>query len=165
MLVPQRQMEELFRETQSFCRERYRSRRELYFRPGVAKVAGDTAVGAEGGAGDVVERLLEVGWRSNSMGEGKGLIAELCLGVEENGLVDEVLAEEGSVEVRAGFEKDAEDLSFGEYLEDGGKREAACVIGDDLDLDAVFAEIVDLPGWGGGAGEDEEIAVSGAEKL
>ena len=48
--------------------------------------------------------------------------AELSGGVEEDYFVDEVLAEEGGVEVRAAFEQEVEDVAIGEggehYRED-----------------------------------------------
>ncbi len=94
------------------------------------EVAGDAGVGAVGGAGDAVEGLLEEVGGGDALGEGDGLVAELGFGVEEDGFVDEVLAEEGAVEVRAAFEQEAEDVALGEGGEDGGEAEAAGVVGD-----------------------------------
>ena len=64
--------------------------------------------------------LEEVG-RGEAFGEGDGLVAKLGLGVEEDGFVDEVLAEEGSVEVGAALEQDAKDVALGEGGEDSGE--------------------------------------------
>jgi hypothetical protein len=93
----------------------------------------------------VEEPLEEVGGRE-ALGEGDGLVAELGFGVEENCFVGQVLAEEGAVEVRAAFEKEAEDVAFGEAGEDSGEAEASGVIGDLFDLDAESAESGSLCG-------------------
>jgi len=47
------------------------------------------------------------------MGEGDALIAKFGFGEEEDGFVDEVLADEGAVEMRAALEEEAEDISLG----------------------------------------------------
>jgi hypothetical protein len=78
------------------------------------EVAGDTGVGAIGGPGDAVERLLEEVGGGDALGEGDGLVAELGFGVHKEGFVDEVLLEERAVEVGAAFEEEAEDVAFGE---------------------------------------------------
>jgi hypothetical protein len=98
--------------------------------------AGDTGVGAVGGSGDAVEEPLEEVGGGDALGEGESLVAELGFGVEEDGFVGEVLAEEGAVELRAALEEEAEDVAFGEGGEDGGEAEASGVIGDLVDLDA-----------------------------
>ena len=122
------------------------------------EVAGDAGVGAEGGAGDAVEGLFE------GLGEGmpwaKGMAFRLVgFGVEEDGFVDEVLMEECSVEVRAAFEEEAEDVAVGEGGEDCGEAEVSGVVGDGFDLSAEFGEGGDF-GFGGGlAAEDEEVVV------
>jgi hypothetical protein len=103
-------------------------------------VAGDADVWAEGGSGEAVEGLLEEKRGGDALGEGEGLVAELGFGVEKDGFVGEVLTEESTVEVRAAFEEKAEDVAFGEGREDGGKAEAAGVIGDLIDFDAESAE-------------------------
>lgn len=83
------------------------------------EVAGDAGVGVDEGAGDAVEGLLEVIRGEDALSERDGLVAEFCLGVEEDGFVDEVLAEKGSVEVRAALEEEAEDVALGEDFENG----------------------------------------------
>jgi hypothetical protein len=65
-----------------------------------------------------MEGLLEEVRRSNAFGEGKGIRAKLGFGVEEDGFVYEVLAKEGSVEMRASFKEEAEDVVFGQSFED-----------------------------------------------
>ena len=65
------------------------------------KIAGDKSIGAEGGAGDAVEGLLEEIRRRDALCEGDGLIAQLCLGVNENGLIDEVLKSRKTSALRA----------------------------------------------------------------
>jgi len=85
------------------------------------------------------------------------LIAEFCWGIEEDGFVDEVLAEERAVEVRTAFEEDAEDVAFGESGEDGGEAEASVVVGDLVDFHAEGAESGSLGGESGGTAEDEEV--------
>jgi hypothetical protein len=103
-------------------------------------VAGDADVWAEGGSSYTVERLLEEKGGGDALGEGEGLVAELGFSVEEDSFVGEVLAEESTVEVRAAFEEETEDVAFGEGGEDGGKAEAAGVIGNLIDFDAEGAE-------------------------
>ena len=100
------------------------------------EVAGDGGVRAEGGSGDAVEGLLEEIGGGDALGEGEGLVAKFGFGVEEDGFVGEVLAQEGAVELRAALEEEAEDVAFGEGGEDGGEAEASGVIGDLVDLDA-----------------------------
>jgi hypothetical protein len=100
------------------------------------EVAGDAGVGAVGCSGDAVEEPLEEVGGGDALGEGESLVAELGFGVEEDGFVGEVLAEEGAVELRAALEEEAEDVAFGEGGEDGGEAEASGVIGDLVDLDA-----------------------------
>ena len=63
------------------------------------EVAGDGGVWTVGGSGDAVEGLFEEVGRGDALGEGDGLIAEFGFGVDEDGFVDEVLAEECAVEV------------------------------------------------------------------
>jgi hypothetical protein len=98
-------------------------------------VAGEAGVGTVGAPGDLAEGLLEDLRRGNSFGEGDGLIAEPGFGVEKDGLVDKVLAEERAVEVRAAFEQDAEDVAFGESGESGGQAEASIVVRNLVDFD------------------------------
>jgi hypothetical protein len=83
----------------------------------------------------VAEGLLEDLRRGDSVREGDGLLAEPGFGVEENGLIDKVLAEERAVEVRAAFEQDAEDIAFGESGEGGGQAEAPIVVRNLVDVD------------------------------
>ena len=52
-----------------------------------------------------------------SVGEGQGGGAEFGFGVEEDGLVDEIVAEEGSIDPRAGFDEQAEDAGGVEVAE------------------------------------------------
>ena len=98
-------------------------------------VAGEAGVGTVGGAGEMAERLLEDLRGGDSFSEGDGLLAEPGFGVEEDGLIDKVLAEERAVEVRAAFEEDAEDVAFGESGEDGGQAEPSIVVRNLVDLD------------------------------
>ena len=104
--------------------------------PRVVQVAGDAGVWPVADAGDPAEGLLEEVRRGDSLSEGDCLVAQLGLGVDEDGLVDQVLAEEGTVEVRAALEEEAENVALGEGGEDGGKAESASVAGDLVDLDA-----------------------------
>jgi hypothetical protein len=83
------------------------------------EIAGDAGVWTVGGSGDAVQRLLEEIGGGDALGEGEGLIPQFGVGVDENGFVYQVLAQERAVEVRAAFEEEAEDLSFGEGGEDG----------------------------------------------
>ena len=94
------------------------------------EVAGDAGVWAVGGAGDASERLLQEVGGGDALGEGNGLVAEFGLGVEQDGFVDEVLAEEGAVEVRAALEQEAEDVALGEGGENRGEAEAAGIVGN-----------------------------------
>ncbi len=92
--------------------------------PGVVEIAGDAGSdsrGAEGGARNAAKGLLEEVGRGEALGEGDGLVAQLGLGVEEDGFVDEILAEEGSVKVGAALEQDAKDVALGEGGEDSGE--------------------------------------------
>jgi len=75
-----------------------------------------------------------------ALGEGDRLVAEFGLGVEEDGFVDEVLLEEGAVEVEAALEQEAEDVALGECGEDGGKAEASGVVGYGFYLGAEICE-------------------------
>jgi hypothetical protein len=108
--------------------------------PGVSEVAGDAGVRTVASASDAVERLLEEIGGGEALGEGEGLVAKLGFGVDEDGSVGQVLAEEGAVEMRAAFEEEAENVAFGEGGEDRREAEAAGVIGDLVDLDAESAE-------------------------
>jgi hypothetical protein len=123
------------------------------------EVAGDAGVWAVGGSGDAVEGLLEEVGGGDAFGEGKGLVAQFGVGVDEDGFVGEVLAEESTVEVGTAFEEEADDVAFGESGEDGVEAEASSVIGDSFDLDAERAEGGGLFVWGEGAAEDEEVGL------
>lgn len=138
---------------------------ELFFWPGIVEIARSAKIGPEGGVGGAMEALLDCRSGSDAVGEGKGMIAELYGSLKEHNLVDEVLKKECTVEAGTGFEEDAEDLSLREFCEDRRESEMACVIGDDLDFDTVFAKLVDLFGRSGGAGDQEQVAVDGAKKL
>jgi len=122
-------------------------------------VAGDADVWAEGGSGEAVEGLLEEKGGGDALGEGEGLVAKFGFGVEEDGFVGEVLAEECAVEAGAAFEEEAEDVAFGESGEGRGEAESAGVIGDSFDLDAERAEGGGLFVGGEGAAEDEEVGL------
>ena len=92
------------------------------------------------------------------------MFAQLDLRVEENGFVDEVLAEEGSVEVGAGLEEDAKDIAFREGIEDGGQGEASGVFGDGFDVDVARGQVGNAVGGSGGAGEDQNVrALAGSD--
>ena len=71
---------------------------------------------------------------------GAFVVAEFGLGVEEHGLIDQVLLEEGTVQVGAALEQEAEDVALGEGGEDGGEAEASGVVGDVMDFYAEQAE-------------------------
>ncbi len=104
------------------------------------KVAGGAGVRAVCGSGDAVERLLEEVGGGDALGEGEGPVAQFGFGVEEDCFVDQVLMEESTVEVRAAFEEEAEDVAFGEGGEGGGEAEASVVSGNLLDLEAEISE-------------------------
>jgi hypothetical protein len=123
------------------------------------EVAGDAGISTVGGSGDALEKAFEEIGGGEALGEGEGLITELGFGVEKHGFVGEVLAEEGAVEMGAAFEKEAEDVAFGESGEDGGEAEPPGVIGDLIDLDAESAKSGGLCGCGEGAAEDEEVRI------
>jgi hypothetical protein len=108
--------------------------------PGVVEIAGDAGVWTVICSGDAVEGLLEEVGGGEALGEGERLVAELGFGVDEDGFVGQVLAQEGAVEVRAAFEEEAEDVAFGEGGEGCGEAEASGVIGKLFDLDAERAE-------------------------
>jgi hypothetical protein len=110
------------------------------WRPRVAEVADDGGVWTVGCPGDAMERLLEEVGGGDPLGEGDGLVAQFGFGVDEDGFVDQVLPQEGAVEVRAAFEEEAEDVALGEGGENDGEAEASGVIGDFLNLDAEIAE-------------------------
>ncbi len=103
------------------------------------------------------ERLLEELRTGEVLGEGDCAAAQGLFGVEEDGLVDEVLGEEGSVEVGAALEQEAEEIALGEEIEDGGKAEAAGVLGKDLDFGAGCVRGRRSGSGGVGAAEDEEV--------
>ena len=84
-------------------------------------------------------------------------VAEFGLGVDQDGFVDQVLAKEGAVEVRAALEQEAEDVALGEDGENRGKAEASGVVGNMIDLDPERAERGGLRGRGEGPTEDEQI--------
>ena len=133
--------------------------------PWVVQIPGDADVRAVVGAGDAAEGLFEEVGRGDAFGEGDGLIAQFSFGVDEDGLVGQVLAEEGTVEVSAALEEDAENVAFGEGREDGREAEAAGVVGDMGDFDAEGAEGGGFCRRGRGAAEDEEIVGCGADEL
>jgi hypothetical protein len=110
------------------------SEQELRIRPWVVDVAGDTGVRRVVDAGDPGEQLFEDAGGDNTVGERDCLVAQRGFGVEEHGFVDELLAEERAVEVRAALEEEAQDVSFGQSGEDGGKTEAPVVVGDPIDF-------------------------------
>ena len=133
--------------------------------PGVVEVAGYESVlvprWSEGLVGGALEGLLEEERGGNSGGEGECVGAEFGLAVEEDGFVDEVLVEEGSVEVRAGFQKQAEDVAFGQGGEDGGQAEAAVVAGDGEQFGAGGLQGGYFFGGGGRAVEDKQVGLGG----
>lgn len=128
-------------------------------------VAGDAGVGAVAGLGDAAERLLEEIRGGDASGEGDGFGSKFGLRVEEDGFVDEVLGEEGSVEVGAAFEEQAEEVALGECGEDGGEAEVFGVVGDGRDFDSEFSEGGDVSCWRGRSAEDEEVVAGGADEL
>jgi hypothetical protein len=85
--------------------------------------------------------------------------------VDKDDFVDEVLAEEGAVEVGAAFEEKAQDVAIGECGESRGETEASGVAWDDLDLGAPLGEGVDLGYRRGAAAEDQEIVVGCDDEL
>jgi hypothetical protein len=134
-------------------------------RPWVVKVAGDGGVGAIGGLGDAVEVLLEEIGGGDALGEGDCLVPEFGVGVDEDDFVDKVLAEEGTVEVIAAFEEEAEDVALGKSGEGGGEAEASGVVRDGFDLDSAFGESGDFGGQGGFVAEDEQVVRGGLDEL
>jgi len=108
------------------------------------EVASNAGISPESFDCGAKQRLFEDGGTVDTLRERESLIAELCVRVKENGFVYEVLSKEGTVEVRTSFEEDAEDLALGEHGEDGGKREATGMVGDDFNLNAVSREAFNL---------------------
>ncbi len=89
------------------------------------EVAGDAdvfcvgrEVAGEGGAGGGGELALELVGGAEAGGEGDGVGAEFAVGVVEDGLVDEVGAEEGGVEGAAGFYEEVEDVAGVEVVQE-----------------------------------------------
>ena len=81
-------------------------------------------------AGDAGECLLELIGGGDSFGEGERTpVAQFDLGVEEDDLVDQVLAEESSVEVRAASRRTLRMLRSARVSRTAGKREATGVSG------------------------------------
>jgi hypothetical protein len=85
------------------------------------EIAGDADVRTIGCASDAMERLLEEKGGGNSLCEGYCLVAQFGFGVDKNGLVDQILAEEATVEVRAALKENAQDVATGECGENGGE--------------------------------------------
>jgi hypothetical protein len=139
--------------------------RVLFLWPGVVDVAGDAGVRTKGSDRGAKEGLFEDGCGIAAMSEGESLISKYFIGVKEDGLVDEVLTKDGSVEVRPSLEKNTEDLPFSEQGEEGWEREAASVLGDYLNLCSISGKAFNLPRWRGGAGEDKQVAVGRAHEL
>jgi hypothetical protein len=128
------------------------------------EIAGDALVVAVVGTGHVGQRFFELVW-CYVFGEGDGLGAEFRGGVKEDYFVDEVLAEESGVEVRAAFEEKAQDVAIGEGGESGREAEASGVLWEGFDLGSGFGEGVDAGFGGGFAAEDEEIVFCGDNEL
>ena len=113
---------------------------------------------------DAAQALFEEEGRGDAGGEGEGVVAELGLGVEEDGLVDQTLGEEGAVDVGAGFDEEAGEVAAGELLEHGGEAEVAVL------WRWVGPRCRWRRGWPGcagglGAADDEEIVSGGADEL
>jgi hypothetical protein len=113
-------------------------------RPWVVEIAGDARVGTDESTGYAVEGLLDDAGRGDALRERDGIVAEFGFGVEEDGFVDEVLNEEGSVEMRATLQQETEDFSFREGVEDRREAEASGVLGDGFDVDFMACEFGDL---------------------
>jgi hypothetical protein len=129
------------------------------------EVAGYAGVRAIAGAGNSAKRLLEEIGRRDALREGNCLVSQLSFGVDQDGFVDQILAEEGAVEVRAALEQEADHVALGEDSEDGRKAETSGVIGNGDDFGAVVFECGE-PGAGRGcAAEDQEIIRSGTDEL
>jgi hypothetical protein len=134
-------------------------------RPGIVEISRDKSVGAESGASNAVESLLEEIRRGYALCEGDGLVAQLGLSVDEDGFIDQVPTEEGAIEVRTAFEKETDDVALGECREDCRKAEAAGVIGDKFNFGAASFESSDLFLGCGASAEDEEIVLGGENEL
>jgi len=124
------------------------------------EVAGDAGVGAVAGARYAVEGFLKQGRGGDALGEGDGLVAEFGLGVDQDGFVDQILLEEGAVEVGAALEQEAEDIALGECGEDGREAEASGVVGDGFDLCAEVGEGSDFLAGRGFTAQDEKVRMS-----
>ena len=99
------------------------------------------------------------------MGEGDCLVAEFGFGVDQDGFVDQILEEEGAVEVGAALEEEAEDVALAEGGQDGGKAEASGVVGDGFDLGAMVCQGCDFGAGGGGAAQDQQVVRRGTDEL
>jgi hypothetical protein len=137
--------------------------------PWVVEIACDAGVwslwGAEGDAGGAAERLFEEERGGDVIRKGDSVVAELCFGVEEDGFVDKVLTDEGSVQPGAGFDEEAEDLAIREGFEDGGKAEVAVIGGQSEDLGSAGFEGGAVRGGSGGCAQDEEVVVGAADEF
>lgn len=93
------------------------------------------------------------------------MCAQFSFGVEEDGFVYKVLAEEASVEVSAAFEEETQDVAFGQKFENVVEAEMAILFGNGLDFCPGFAEHLNFLLRGSGAGEDEEVVFRCADQL
>jgi hypothetical protein len=60
--------------------------------------------------------------------------------MDQDNFVDEVLMEEGGVEVRTALKQKAEDVAVGEIGQNSGKAETSVVLWDPVDLYVELAE-------------------------
>jgi hypothetical protein len=127
------------------------------------KVAGQAGVRPEDSTRGAVKGLLEEIRGGDAFGERERPGAQLCLGVEEDGFVCEVLPDAGSVEVTATLEEDAENIAFGKDFENFREAETAVLFGERLDFRSGIAKSFAIFLWCARPGEDEKVVICGAD--
>ena len=130
--------------------------------PRVAKQAGDFDVVAESAFFHPEQILLEGKGSGAAGSEGKGILAELGLGIEEDSAVDELLAEEGAVQGGAGLEQKTQKFCCVKVVEEFGQAEGKRA-GKLRDADAAGFKGLQLFGCGVLGAEDPEVAGCGLD--
>jgi hypothetical protein len=82
------------------------------------KIAGDTGVEVKGSSRNAMEGVFEFSGGWDAFCKRDCIFAQSYSCVEEDGFIDEILEAERTIEMRTGFEKNAEDLPFSEFCQD-----------------------------------------------